>query len=84
MGEEASAVADPEQVAAELLGELEARLGPRLVEARERGRVLAVAGPELIASYDAYQAQLGSRANAEVFRRLVRERLGVSLEKGVR
>jgi predicted Zn finger-like uncharacterized protein len=70
--------ADPESVANELIAELDARIGPRLAEARARGKVLAEVGPELMATFDAYRKRLGSAASDEVFRRVLQERLGLS------
>ena len=72
----------PESVAAEILEALAARLGKRLVEARERGRLLAELGPELVKAYDEYCARAGAEAPREAFRSVLRERLGVDLFGG--
>ena len=75
--------ADPsESIAAEILEALAARLGPRLMDARERGRVLAELGPELMKAYDDYRTRAGAGAPREAFGSVLRERWGVDLFGG--
>src|SRR5262249_25353013 len=72
----------PEALAATLLAGLEERLGARLETARGHGSVLSDFGPELIAAWDVFRAQLGNDGSADVFRTVLRERWAVDL--GVR
>jgi hypothetical protein len=69
----------PEATAVALLEALAERLGPRLDAARREGRVLSELGPELLSTWDQFRDQLGQGANAEVFRRVLRERWSVDL-----
>ena len=69
----------PEALAAVLLAGLEERLGARLETARGHGSVLSDFGPELLAAWDAFRAQLGNEGSAEVFRTVLRERWAVDL-----
>jgi len=73
---------EPAEVAAELLDALAARLGARLGEARERNRVLAEFGPELMKAFDHYRERLGERGSREAFRAALRTRWGVDLASG--
>jgi predicted Zn finger-like uncharacterized protein len=76
----AAAPADAGAVANELLEGLERRWGARLGEARARGRLLAELGPDLMGAFDEYRRRLGAGADGQVFRRVLRARLGVALD----
>jgi predicted Zn finger-like uncharacterized protein len=75
----AAAPSTPEAVAVSLLAGLEERLGARFDAARRDGRVLSDLGPELLAAWDAFRAQVGDAGGAEVFRGVLRERWSVDL-----
>jgi predicted Zn finger-like uncharacterized protein len=75
----AAAPSTPEAVAVSLLARLEERLGARFDAAHREGRVLSDLGPELLAAWDAFRAQVGDPGGAEVFRGVLRERWSVDL-----
>jgi predicted Zn finger-like uncharacterized protein len=85
----ATPVAEPagdapaERLACELLDAIAAGGGERLANARERGRVLAEFGPELMRAYDEYRSRLGGDASVHAFRSVLRERWAVDLITGV-
>ena len=68
-----------ETMATEILEKLAQRLGPRVAEARARGRLLAELGPELMKAYDEFRARAGDDAPREAFRAVLRHRWGVDL-----
>jgi len=75
--------AHAERLASELLDAIAAAGGDRLLAARQRGRVLAEFGADLMRAYDEYRSRLGTGAPALAFKRALRDRWAVDLITGV-
>jgi len=72
-----------ETLAREMLDALAGTLGPRLAEARRRGRVLSEFGPDLMRVVDEFRHRAGAPGALLAFRLVLRERWGVDLITGV-
>jgi predicted Zn finger-like uncharacterized protein len=70
-------------LAREMLDALAAECGPRLAEARGRGRVLAEFGPELMRTFEGYRRRATDPGALLAFKRVLRDRWGVDLITGV-
>jgi len=70
---------DERAVAAGVLDELDARLGPDLERAVREGRLFRDHGPELIAAFDEYRHRAGEAAGPQAFREELLRRWRVDL-----
>jgi hypothetical protein len=72
-----------ETLARQLLDGLAREKGERLETARQRGRVLAEFGPELMTAYEEYRRRLGSGSSPLAFKKVLKELWAVDLITGV-
>jgi hypothetical protein len=73
---------EPHEVAARILDALAARVGEALESSRAAGRLWAEHGPDLMRAWDEYRDALGERADAAVFRAMLRARWDIDLDAG--
>ncbi len=69
-----------ERLAYDVVAALVSREGEALVSAAAEGRLFSEWGPHVFAAFDEFRARAGAGADPAVFRRALREQLGVELE----
>jgi predicted Zn finger-like uncharacterized protein len=79
----ATSATGDEKLARQLLDGLAQEKGERLETARQRGRVLAEFGPELMTAYEEYRRRLGSGGSPLAFKKVLKELWAVDLITGV-